>query len=447
MSPSGVAEGFVVLRPAASFSYNTSLPWGFNDAAVWQGKGATAWLSGGIQWRSRRLSVRLEPMAFAAQNAAFELSPHPGVNPNPFLDQQRPDVIDLPQRFGDGRYARISPGQSHVRLDVSGLYVALATENVGWGPSLKNPLLLGPNAEGFPHVSVGTSEVVRTPAGAFHGQLLFGQLTQSAFAPDTRGEGKRLASGMIASWSPPGAPGLEMGVARFFHRNWPQRLGLEILRTPFGGQLSETQALGEDTDDNQLGNLFARYVSPAAALELYGEFGKNDRNANLRDALVEPDHSAAWTLGFLKRLGAPAAEFWSVRGEVVNGRATALQRIRSAGTFYQHTPVTEGHTERGQLLGAPLLERAGGFELAVDYWESSGRMGAMLTQRLMPIADLVEGSRSAEARAQWAVEVNGTTFSAQSAISWRAGILVDFNRSPGADARSVFAGISWRGVP
>src|SRR5579862_8414598 len=66
-------QGITVLRPSVSTSYNSAFPWGFNDGAVWQGKGANVWGTAGAEGRWGVLTIRFEPVAFLAQNASFPL--------------------------------------------------------------------------------------------------------------------------------------------------------------------------------------------------------------------------------------------------------------------------------------------------------------------------------------------------------------------------------------
>ncbi len=435
-------RGFALLAPSASFSFNSAFPWGSNDGAVWQGKGANAWATVGVAVHAGPLSMRFEPVAFFAQNTAFPLLPAPAGNP--FADAFTPGSIDLPQRFGSKSYSRVDPGQSFVRLDVHGATIGVSTENIAWGPGVRNTLLFGANAAGFPHLFAGTSEAVRTPLGRFHGQVIYGQLAQSSWAPGRHGNGMRFGSGVIVSWMPPSGRGVELGVARFFHRDW-QNIGLDAWRSPFSALFGDAQVAGTGAADNQLASAFARLVAERAGFEAWAEFGKNDHNSNLRDAALEPEHNSAFSLGFLKTLGdVRAAKFWSVRAEYLDARVTPLQRFRGQSTFYDHSPITEGHTQLGQLLGSPLIERSAGLEIAADRWSARGRTGLTLTQRSMP-ATLQEGEESGAARSQWALELSATRFRGSFDVTARAGAVLDLNRTPGNDVTSLFAGVSLRG--
>jgi hypothetical protein len=104
---------------------------------------------------------------------------------------------------------------------------------------------------------------------------------------------------------------------------------------------------------------------------------RNDRNFDTRDLVVEPDHDATYMLGFQKvfRRGAPGS-LMSIHAEVVNAEFSHLARVRTQAWPYQHSPLTDGHTNRGQVLGAFLAEQGGGGAVAgVDWYTPQGRFG------------------------------------------------------------------------
>lgn len=433
--------GLHLLQPAATRSYNSEFPWGGNDGAAWQGRGHNFSARAGVAWRWRFVSVRIEPTFFWAENRSYDVLPNE-TPLRPYADAMRAAYIDLPQRFGSSSYARLDPGQSSIRFDAFGLTAEVGSENLFWGPAVRNPLLLGPNAAGIPHIAFGTSQGLRTPLGRWHGQVMYGRAASTALTPDSAAQADRFVSGIVLSWSPNDSRAFEVGTARFYHARWPRRLNASAWRTPFGAAFVDPDVDAAALADNQLAEVFVR-VAPGRGLEFFGEFGKNDRNANLRDLEVEPDHNAAWSAGFLATIGAVnAPAFWTLRGEVLDGRITSLVRTRGQGTLYEHDEIRAGHTNVGQLLGSPLLERTGGFEIAADHWTQAGRVGWMLTQRFMPPDRQVEGVDSRRARSQWAVEVSATRFRPYGAVHLRGGLVFDLNRTPGHDATSFALGAS-----
>ena len=445
----GAGDYFTLLRPSIEVTDNSAYAWGFNDGPAWQGRGVSSWATFGAAWRWGPLSMRLEPMAEYAQNSAFRLQvPVDGPGVNPYVDGLDWNGIDLPQRFGNSPYHFVNPGQSYVRLDVRGVGVGLSTENIFWGPGVHNALLFGPNASGFPHIFFGTNRALRTLIGRLNAQVIYGRLEQSAWAPPSP-NASRLGAGLIATWQPPSGF-MTLGFARFYHRDWPAHFSSADYTLPFGSLFSRRGAAGIGTADNQLLSLFFSVRAPNAGLELFGEFGKNDRNVDIRDATLEPEHNSAWLLGFLKdiHLDADHTAFWTIRAEVASGRVSAIQQIgRGQSTFYDHFPIAQGHTELGQLLGTPLIQRSGGVDAAVDRWSPRGRFGVSLFERQMP-ADFGVGMPANDARSQWDLGIGGTVFLGRTDLTFQAGHVWDLNRFPGQDVGNSYLRLGTRlGLP
>jgi len=433
-----------LLPATVEASYNSAFAWGFNDGAAWQGRGTNTIATLGFGARWRWLSLRVQPMWFSAENRAFALLGDTARGANPFVDQQRPGGIDLPQRFGRARYTRTDPGQSEVRADVGLLTVGLSTMNEFWGPGVRQSLLMGSNSAGFPHVFVGSSRALRTPVGRLSGRVTYGKLAQSDQAPAAPSR-TRLGSGIIATWQPPGGSGFEFGAARFYHRAWPDSgLKLDDLKAPLGSLFNDAQFRSGSTADNQLATVFMRWRAEDDGFEVFGEFGRNDRSADARDLTVEPEHNSAWLLGFVKTFQARNDGLWMLRSELVNGRVTELQTIgRGQATFYEHAPITQGHTQQGQLLGSYLLERSGGLELSVDRWTPRGRRGVSVMYRAMP-ADQTAGVQQATARAQWYAEASAVRFVGAQELFAKGGVVFDLNRTPGRDVTNGYLSLGAR---
>ncbi len=182
---------------------------------------------------------------------------------------------------------------------------------------------------------------------------------------------------------------------------------------------------------------------------MYGEFGKNDRNINLRDLLVKPENASAWLLGFFKVAGLDSthSDFWTIRTEVANGRIGATDQIESAhSVFYQHSPITPGHTEFGQLLGTPLIEQSGGVDFSVDRYTSAGRLGVEIFERQMPL-DLVIGMPADQLRSQWDLGFGGVIFHGGADINFKVGHVWDLNRFPGQDVGNNYLQLGMRFAP
>lgn len=372
------------VRPRAQLFFNSAFPHGGADGPVWVGRGATVAVEGGIRVERGPLSLTLVPIVFVAQNAGFDLQANSLDGPRRYADGLYSSVIDVPQRFGDGAYARVDPGQSTLRLDARGAALGISTANQQWGPASDNPLLLGNNAAGFAHVFAGTSRPVNVGLGTLHGRLVWGSLGQTEWSPPVDGDGRFLA-GAAATFSPRGAPGLELGAARVFHTAWPSGgLGTDELLLPFQGLFKGglSRSVRDDTDTvsvNQLASVFFRWVHPRAGVELWGEFARDDHSYDLRDFILEPDHESAYLLGG-RKVWRDGARIRALRAELVNARVTHLAEVRNQAPFYVHTGVRQGHTQRGQLLGSPSAFAGLGSVVGFDWYGPGGRWGVAWTQ-------------------------------------------------------------------
>ena len=375
-----------LLSPQVSVRYNSEFPYGSNDGAIWAGRGLTTAAAAGIYGEAGPLSIALFPTAFRAENNTFPLFPSPfacGCEAAVYGF-----VVDRPQRFGDKSYQQLDPGQSTVRVDLFGLSAGFATANEGWGPMVEYPLLLGNNAAGFPHIFVGTSQALPVLVGAAHLRVIYGRLDQSDYSPVVGSKyyfsnlepGRvRFASGLIATFRPRIFDGLEIGAARFIHSIWP-RTGIpkSYLRKPLQSFLKvNLQGIDQQVagTDNQLASFFARWAFRPSGLEIYGEYGREDNSYDLRDFVQEPDHSRAYSLGLAKVFRRQASRFDVWRVEIMNFQLPPLATTqRGEGAIYIHGQLRQGHTNRGQLLGADIgVGDAAGSTVRWDRYTTSGR--------------------------------------------------------------------------
>ena len=381
----------IALAPAAMrASYNTGFPFGANDGAVWQGRGLTIAASAGAFARLGPAELTLAPLAFWSENRGFPLLPSKNVR-EPFGNPTYIDV-DLPQRFGNRSYGQLDLGESALRLGVGGLALGLSNAHESWGPMTEFPLILGTNAAAFPHAFFGFSRPVNIYVGSVNGRVIYGSLDQSAYSPVQDGNGRRFAAGVIAVFQPRGLPGLEVGATRFMHVRWPT----EGLTTGYFTHLFESflkQRVGKvfapdsldpnSSTDNQLASVFARWVIAPSGFEVYGEYGREDHNADTRDLILEPDHAAAFGLG-IRKAWQRSASLFALRIEAVDFRTPALARHRPEEAWYRHVYTQQGHTNRGQLLAAPVGVGSGaGSSVILERFDQSGSRRARWSRFLV----------------------------------------------------------------
>jgi hypothetical protein len=375
-------------------SHNSDRPWGINDGPVWQGKGLTTSLTGGVTLRWGPLEATARPILWQAGNNAFPLSPYPTYSWQSPFGNPRPNVIDTPQRFGDGPVTRLDPGQSAIRLRYRGAVLGYSTETQRWGPQRLNPILMSQHAGGFGHLYVGTEEPLDIRIGKVHVQWLWGRVTESAFFDTSATNGSRYLTGATASFFPAFAPGLELGVNRAFMSRWRNggptlRQALEVWMPVFKVGFADSTNPGGNDRRDQLASVFLRWVAPAAGFEIYGEWARGDHSWDLRDFLLSPEHASGFALGFQKTFRATPERFWHLGGELTVLGAPRTTNVRGGRFFYYNsgTSFRQGYTQRGQILGAGIGPGSSQLALELGRVTPKGRTG-MTIQRTVYENDL-----------------------------------------------------------
>lgn len=349
-----------------SITVNTARAYSRDAGPVWAGRGLTGALSGGIAGHYGRLSFALQPVAFWTQNAAYTPSrtiTAAGFN-DPWLNQ-----LDRPYRMGDGWYARVDAGDSYIRYGGRSVGVGLSNSPQVWGPARLNPLLMSGNAGGFPHAYLETARPANVGVGRVSARWMAGRLSPSGFGPQHAGTSARTLVGLVGSFAPRGLTGLEIGGARVFHLyESAVSYDFESLTLPVSALLKNRVRASDDPrrETNQLASVFARLAPPRSGIELYGEFLRDDHSVDLRDFTGEPDHEAAYVLGFRRRWSRGDTVSTTLTAERVNARLSHIARVRSQAPIYTHGTVLEGHTHRGLTLGSPMVPGGGGWTLSVE---------------------------------------------------------------------------------
>ena len=368
--------------------FNSAFPYGSNDGAVWAGRGLTASASMAVRMRAGPLSLTLAPVAFITSNGKFPLLENRETGSLAYNDGLFARYIDKPQRFGDGAYGRGDAGASEIRLDTRAVTLGFGNAPMTWGPAAEYPFLLGTNAPGFPHAFLGTGYPVDVRIGSVHARAVWGKLSQSAFSPvtgsdrfvsDSEPGRDRLMTALVLVFVPRIAPTLELGLARFLHLPYPaDGIDGDFLRRVWPTFLKKNvtgEAVEDVADENDLASIFARWAFPSVGFELYAEHGHDDWFHDLRDLTQEPDHNRSYLIGFQKVLRHSPARLSSIRGEIFNHQMPPLGRDRPGqGFVYTHAALPQGHTNRGQLLGANAgAGAAGASVLAWDRYSPAGR--------------------------------------------------------------------------
>jgi hypothetical protein len=454
------------VRPQVGVRYNSAFPWGTNDGAVWAGRGATAWVSGGFSARWGAVSVVVDPIAFAAQNADFPILDNGRPGDPRFGEPRFSASVDYPQRFGDAPYGRVDPGESTLRVDVAGVAVGVSTAHEWWGPSQRFPFLLGNNAAGFPHVFVGSAHPVNLWLVKLHGRVLWGQLDQSAYFQAQGVDSflvrpRRFATGLTVVAQPRGLEGLELGLSRFVHAPWPdQGLPGRYITRAFEGVFKRSLPKVENpipTDErssdgeNGLASVFGRFTVPQGGFEVYGEFGREDNPWDFRNLMLSPDEQSSLTVGFAKAWRArDGHRVTRLRAEAIDFQEAQIDLRRGGRPIYVHQAGSnQGHTQRGQLLGAGVgVSSAAGAFVGFDALGPGGRWTAEWSRIVRQ--DAVGPDTASPPRVMDVVHsLSAERLLFRSGLELLAGAAVsyDFNRDFAEDRTNVSLYFSLTGLP
>jgi hypothetical protein len=380
----------LAIRPMTLRSdFNSAYPRDINNGARWAGRGVSAELSGGLELRWGALSAAAAPAILVHQNRAFETVPVAHPERTAFAHPWHRGV-DLPQRFGETGYGSFDPGQSYVRIDAGPLAAGVSTENLWWGPALRYPLLMSNTAAGFPHAFIGTSGARNVGIGRAELQAVWGRLTESPHFDDDADNDHRLIAGLTVGFEPRGLPGLFLGAGRIFVQTLvPGELGFsDYVLGPYRSVRENPLGADNRLGDNQLISAFARWAHPAAGLEVYLEWAREDHWEDLDELIAVPDASQAVTLGLQKVMVRETSWIRLAFETTRLDDALPFQNGFRGGplSFYVHSQVIQGHTQRGQLLGAYVGTGADAQYLALDRFSGTGRAGVYL-ERIRREAD------------------------------------------------------------
>ncbi len=331
--------------------YNSHHPEEFNDGALIPASGLQSHISFGFNIEiGNKLQIQINPEFVYAANKSFlafstwyngEFYPAPTIN------------MDYPERFGTKAYHNILPGESFIRFNIRNFSFGLSTENLWWGPGMRNSLLMSNTAPGFFHFTFNTKRPLKTKIGSFEWQIICGRLDDSGYASDLPDDW-RYINAMILSYSPKWIPGLFLGSIRSFM----------IYNKDMGSGPADYLPLfipgGKSGDEfsskrEQMQSLFFRWVWKESMFELYGEYATNS-HARTDYELNATSFTNAYILGFRKLfpLNKSKNTYLNLNVELTELGVSQTSSNLYGLSWYQHPHIKHGHTHRGQLLGAGI---------------------------------------------------------------------------------------------
>lgn len=343
-----------VLGGAARSSFSSAFPMDRNNGALWEGRGANLSLQGGAVLEWGPLTAMLAPLVAFSQNRELEFVARGGAGRSEFA--YRPG-IDWPVRFGDGAFWQVDPGPSAIRVDGAGMSVGFSNEGLWWGPALENPILFSNTAPGFPHVFIGTDGPLDLGGVArLELELIWGHLQESDYFDDDPSNDTRLVVATGVGLQLPGLSNLAIGAGRVYTSTLPEEPFdfVEVYLTRPYRDIRRNPKRGLPGANDQLFAAWLRWPLTVTGFEVYAEWAREDQFKDLQDLAKEPDHSQGYVAGLQKALSMMSRSL-RVYVEVAHlERASTALSGRTNPPFYRNTSVPQGHTQRGQILGAGI---------------------------------------------------------------------------------------------
>lgn len=373
---------------------NSGLPYGYNDESLFPAIGFQQRWTAGVEFETKDVLIRVQPEWVNAENKVGNGLLPPAIN---ILGNYYAryfamvgNRIDMPSQFGDKPLSRLYPGQSAIRLKLSGFSAGVSTENLWWGPARYNALIMGNNAPGFLHGTINTIEPLVTPIGKFEAQVIFGSLKSSGIRPP---EFERIAqlgcpqcyepptetktrnvTGYVLSYSPKGMDGFSIGTAYASYR--------------YADTALKASALG---------SIFFRYAMPKDHAEIYAEYGRSDKQMGPFD-MFKDSVPYGYSIGFRKLVPTrKKGNYISIAAELSHlGLSKAkliLDRNNIFGppnpnsySWYTSRNIRHGYTNDGQVMGASIGPGSNSQTLHITWLSGQNQIGLQL-QRVMRNTD------------------------------------------------------------
>jgi hypothetical protein len=319
------------------------------------------------------LSIQFKPESVYAENRDFEGFPDSHYDATWSRRFSLWNSMDLPERFGEKAYKKSLFGQSSIRLNYQGLSLGLSSENIWWGPSVRNSIMMSNQAQGFNHITFDTTKPVKTLIGNFEWQVVTGRLEASGFRPPElperfgntelyfpKADDWRFYQGLTITYSPKWVKGLSLGFIR-----WVQFYGEFAKQNKdyfpvFDNLLRKNDRYGLfdgslESGRDQAAGVFGRWLWQDAKTEIYAEYQMNDAKYDIRDLVLDLDHARAYTIGIRKVFQKnPTSKIYELLWERTRMQQSSSRLLRDAGSWYVHSSVRHGYTNNGEVMGAGI---------------------------------------------------------------------------------------------
>ena len=390
-----------------NIEFNSHHPYNRNNGSMVPNRGYQHILSAGIYAEIGPLSIQLKPEYLYSENKDFEGF---GEGPNghyPVIWAKRYKLwnrTNIPERFGEKSINKTLIGQSSIRLNFKGLSLGISNENIWWGPSIRNSIMMSNHARGFKHITFNTTKPLKTKIGNFEWQVISGRLESSGYLPPNSSfqyggtniyVPKRNQMGVTGDWrylqgytitySPKWVPGLSLGFVRWvqaysalFKGKYTWMKGSPTWFPAFSNLFRKNDKnVDYEGQTDQAAGVFLRWLWKDSKAEIYVDYNHNDSKQNIRDLLLDSDHSRAVTVG-LQKVFKISNDNYLFSWEWTQMEQTASRLLRNAGSWYEHAWVLDGYTNEGEVLGASIGPGSNSHYFALSRIRDKEKLGIAL---------------------------------------------------------------------
>ena len=330
-------------------SYNSKVPYGQNDGALWQGVGYNTSFTAGLRIEAFGFEGTFKPQITWSQNKEFEYLPGVYGDSHSYFWTGN---IDLVQRYGDYSYWQFDLGDTEIRYNFYNFTVGFGTQTPWLGPAQLNPMLGSNNAGTYPKFDFGLRKTdliipgVNWNLGKLEGRIWVGQLRESDYFDDIDSNNKLLIDGFNLSYSPSFFPEFTIGATKICLSQWGANFWKYL--NPFYSENEWESGLG---GEDQKCSIYLDLFFAQIGFDFYFEFGIDDYPANF---LSNPFHTAIYTVGAQKT-------FIGNNKNISHKLSLEINMFEMSQDFqleweymgyYSHGLIKQGYTNNGQLLGA-----------------------------------------------------------------------------------------------
>jgi len=383
---------FKLLQAGYTFQTNTNLPIGYNDGSMIPALGVQQRVTIGAMMRYKNLTIQLQPEFVSAANT----------DPVPFQSDLtdknyyaryylfEANKISNFSRIGKTPYQALFAGQSSIRYNTGNISFGISTENLWWGPGIRNSLVLTNNAPGFTHFTINSMQPIHSKWGNWEFQFVIGNLANPTTEnPDNdtmrtiwsdgiakKSNTGRAILGYIVSFNPKFAKNLFIGAtgASYFFTS-PVATFPTVLITD-----QENKA-----GPSRLGSLFVRYKMPKDNAEVWIEYGRSNRWAapwNLIGDTIPTGYSAG--IRKLVPVGRSKGAYMAIGFEITQLQMPDTRLIFNAANpfgipktngWYTSAYNNQGYTNQAQVMGASIGPGSNSQTLFIQWIKGSKRIG------------------------------------------------------------------------